>query len=455
MSFGISLVTERTHGTLVRLRMAPLTSAQILGGKALSCFTSILFVEVMLLGGRAGASACGRRRMPILALAGLSAAICFVGFMMLVASLGKTEQTASGAAWAILMPLSMIGGAMVPTFVMPAWMQSISFISPIRWTMLAIEGGVWRNFSLARNGDAVRDPDLGRPRLLRDRHARLEGSVDAPVATKPAKTFEVLLSSGYVLNTVRVQAEDRRVGDLHVVRRAGRRQRSHLLQLRPPQSRAVGLRRRRCARSATTSASSLVTGGTIIMYVLSLVLSRDGTQHRPRAQQRRRCRSSAPAAPSPVFGLGWWWTVLTAGWLHGGILHIFFNVLWIRQLGPEIANLYGAGPDGDHLHRRRHRRLRAQQRAGPARRFRSSARGVTVGASASIFGFLGALVHYGRRTGSSHIGQAGPAVRAVHGHHGLHVPRRRQRGAPRRVRRRLSRVDDPRSAEARTHRSHR
>ncbi len=35
--------------------------------------------------------------------------------------------------------------------------------------------------------------------------------------------------------------------------------------------------------------------------------------------------------------------MLTAGWLHGGILHIFFNVLWIRQLGPEIANLYGAG----------------------------------------------------------------------------------------------------------------
>ena len=33
--------------------------------------------------------------------------------------------------------------------------------------------------------------------------------------------------------------------------------------------------------------------------------------------------------------------------------------------------------------------------------------GLTVGASASIFGFLGALVHYGRRTGSSHIGQAG------------------------------------------------
>jgi ABC-2 type transport system permease protein len=148
MSFGISLVVERTHGTLVRLRMAPLTRAQILGGKAVACFVSILFVQVMLLG-VAWAFGVRPTSIPILALAGLSAAICFVGFMMLVASIGKTEQTASGAAWAILMPLSMIGGAMVPTFVMPAWIQSISFISPIRWAMLAIEGGVWRNFSLA------------------------------------------------------------------------------------------------------------------------------------------------------------------------------------------------------------------------------------------------------------------------------------------------------------------
>jgi ABC-2 type transport system permease protein len=148
MSFGISLVTERTHGTFVRLRMAPLTRAQILGGKALSCFISIMFVEVMLLG---VALLFGVRpsSYAMLAVAGLSAAICFVGFMMLVAGMGKTEQTASGAAWAVLMPLSMIGGAMVPTFVMPAWIQSISFISPIRWTMLAIEGGVWRDYSVS------------------------------------------------------------------------------------------------------------------------------------------------------------------------------------------------------------------------------------------------------------------------------------------------------------------
>jgi len=147
MTFGISLVTERTHGTLVRLRMAPLTRAQILGGKAIACFVSILIVELMLLG---VALAFGVRPTSygILALAGVSSAICFVGFMMLIASLGRTEQSASGAGWAILMPLAMIGGAMVPQFVMPPWMQAAGVISPIRWAMLAIEGGVWRNFSI-------------------------------------------------------------------------------------------------------------------------------------------------------------------------------------------------------------------------------------------------------------------------------------------------------------------
>jgi ABC-2 type transport system permease protein len=148
MSFGISLVTERTHGTFVRLRMSPLTRAQILGGKALACFAAIVLVEIVLfiIAWNFGVRPSS---IPLLAAACLSAAVCFVGFMMLIAGLGRTEETASGAAWSVMMPLSLFGGAMVPTFVMPPWMQSIGFISPIRWAILAIEGGVWRNFAAA------------------------------------------------------------------------------------------------------------------------------------------------------------------------------------------------------------------------------------------------------------------------------------------------------------------
>ena len=150
---------------------------------------------------------------------------------------------------------------------------------------------------------------------------------------------------------------------------------------------------------------NIVTGATITLYVLSLVLSRDGNQIGLTPSQTA-LRILGASGAAPVFGDGWWWTVLTASWLHGGPLHILFNVMWIRQLGPEIAGLYGAG-----------RMILIYTVAGVIGFTLSTlmfflqipffGAFVTVGASASIFGFLGALVHYGRRSGSSHVGRAG------------------------------------------------
>jgi ABC-2 type transport system permease protein len=149
MSFAISLVTERVHGTFVRLRMAPLTRAQVLGGKALACFVSISILQIALF--TLGAVLFGVRPASLLLLvvACVAASAGFVGFMMMVSSLGKTEQAVAGAGWAMLMPMAMLGGAMVPQFVMPPWMLTLSHISPIKWAILAIEGAVWRGFSAA------------------------------------------------------------------------------------------------------------------------------------------------------------------------------------------------------------------------------------------------------------------------------------------------------------------
>ncbi len=148
-----------------------------------------------------------------------------------------------------------------------------------------------------------------------------------------------------------------------------------------------------------------VTGFTVIMYVLSIVMSRDGAAI-GFSPSDYALRILGASGASPVFEFGWWWTVITASWLHGGPLHIFFNVLWIRQLGPEIASMYGAG-----------RMIIIFTISGIVGFTLSSilglfsipffGAGLTVGASAPIFGFLGALVHYGRRTGSSHAKQAG------------------------------------------------
>jgi ABC-2 type transport system permease protein len=47
------------------------------------------------------------------------------------------------------MPMAMLGGAMIPQFVMPPWMLVAGNISPIKWAILGLEGAMWRNFSVA------------------------------------------------------------------------------------------------------------------------------------------------------------------------------------------------------------------------------------------------------------------------------------------------------------------
>jgi rhomboid protease GluP len=87
---------------------------------------------------------------------------------------------------------------------------------------------------------------------------------------------------------------------------------------------------------------------------------------------------------------GGWWTLFTAIYLHAGILHILFNLLWIRQLGPAVEELYGSA-----------RTAVIFTISGVVGFVVSNAVGIplTVGASGSIFGLLGAIVAYGRRRG--------------------------------------------------------
>jgi len=147
MTFGIGIVSERTHGTMVRLQMSPLTRWHLLAGKALACFTAIAVVEAGLLVVARFFFRVHPSSWSLLALAGFSTAAGFVGIMMLVSSLGKTEQAAAGAGWAVMLPITMLGGGMVPLFLMPGWMSAASNFSPAKWAVLALEGAIWRGFS--------------------------------------------------------------------------------------------------------------------------------------------------------------------------------------------------------------------------------------------------------------------------------------------------------------------
>jgi len=107
----------------------------------------------------------------------------------------------------------------------------------------------------------------------------------------------------------------------------------------------------------------------------------------------------------PVFRFHAWWSVLSASWLHGSILHILFNMMALRNLAPSTAEVIGpsrtvviyviSGACGFLLS------SLVGQFVPPIPFLRGA--DMTVGASASICGLLGALLHYGRVSGSTLI----------------------------------------------------
>ena len=149
-AFAMSLVVERTRGTYLRLRLAPISRAHILAGKGLACFLSSVSVCALLM--LIGILMFGVRiEWPLgLVLAILASAICFTGVMMLVSVIGRTEQAVGGAGWAIFLLMAMAGGGMVPLMFMPSWMLTFGAFSPIRWSITALEGAIWRGFTPAQ-----------------------------------------------------------------------------------------------------------------------------------------------------------------------------------------------------------------------------------------------------------------------------------------------------------------
>lgn len=106
------------------------------------------------------------------------------------------------------------------------------------------------------------------------------------------------------------------------------------------------------------------------------------------------------SGPATAYDMGRWWTVLSAGWLHGNILHIFFNMMSLRQLLPGVADIFGPA------------RTVIIYVAGSAAGFivstmasifylPGSSPSITLGASAGISALVGAIWHYGRSSGNS------------------------------------------------------
>jgi rhomboid protease GluP len=141
----------------------------------------------------------------------------------------------------------------------------------------------------------------------------------------------------------------------------------------------------------------ILSGLCVALYLVSMVLSPETLQNRGGGLFNLLSPGQGPLLMLGLTGGEAWrcghvWTVFTANYLHGSVLHILFNLMWLRSLGGMVTELLG-----------------------PARLFvvftLSGVGGFllsnvlwgmpTLGASAGVFGLLGALLVFGKRRGGT------------------------------------------------------
>jgi ABC-2 type transport system permease protein len=145
LDVGISLLMLRQTGLWQRLRAAPLSRTMLLGSRTVSAsliagfillilfsFARVVF-GVRILGSFAG-------------FVGVCAALSLMtaAFGLMIAALGETVEATRGYSIMATLIMVMLGGAWVPTFIFPKWLQRLTIVVPTRWAMDGLDGMTWR-----------------------------------------------------------------------------------------------------------------------------------------------------------------------------------------------------------------------------------------------------------------------------------------------------------------------
>jgi ABC-2 type transport system permease protein len=145
IDLGIGILLERQRGLWKRLRSAPVSRLSLLAGKAASgtlialLTLGVSFVFAMVVFGvRIHGSLIG-----FVAVA-VATAVMAATFGLLIASLGKTPGGTRGIAILAVLMMVMLGGAWVPSFIFPAWLQRVTVVIPARWAVDGFDAMTWR-----------------------------------------------------------------------------------------------------------------------------------------------------------------------------------------------------------------------------------------------------------------------------------------------------------------------
>lgn len=156
VSLGGNIVKERVSGSFLRLKTMP-TSFMLVMLSKMSVYILVAVLQVALT------FSMGIWILPHLGLPELHlpsdlvafASVVFmsslaaVSYALIIGAIARTQEQANGFGAISIIIFGAIGGILVPTFVMPEFMQFASNFSPLHWCLegfyiLFLKGGSWQ-----------------------------------------------------------------------------------------------------------------------------------------------------------------------------------------------------------------------------------------------------------------------------------------------------------------------
>jgi ABC-2 type transport system permease protein len=145
VAVGASMLDEKQEGTLKKLLYSPLPPNHILFGKMIYAnLIAMLQLSVMFLFARLAFGLDILPHLLSILLMIIATAYACSSFGVLLASFAKSRQQVQGISTLIVLVMSCIGGSMIPTFAMPAFMQKISVFSVNYWGIQGFYDIFWR-----------------------------------------------------------------------------------------------------------------------------------------------------------------------------------------------------------------------------------------------------------------------------------------------------------------------
>jgi linearmycin/streptolysin S transport system permease protein len=146
---GIALLMMRQEGMWRRLRAAPLSRAVLLGSRvAGTTLIALLILAVVYLVAGLGFGVRIAGSVPGFIMVAFAFALLAATTGLMISALGRSVGATRGVSMFTVLILVMLGGAWVPAFLFPEWLQRVTEFVPTRWAVDGFDAMTWRGMPL-------------------------------------------------------------------------------------------------------------------------------------------------------------------------------------------------------------------------------------------------------------------------------------------------------------------